>query len=235
MLPAGDSAILLEFGQEIDSEVNRRVQRLSDTLMKFLPRGVIGVVPAYASLLLEYDPLVTSCDILLRALREILPDQVADQERHFRIPTCYGGGYGPDLDEVARTLNLTVDDVVTRHSGQEFRIYCLGFSPGFPYCGILPSALDTPRRAAPRPTTPAGSVGIAGRQTGVYPSDTPGGWPVIGRTPIRLFDVHWDPPIAYRPGDYLRFVPIDAREYERLHELSLAGGARLEAEPDAAH
>ena len=229
---AGDAAVLLEFGQEIDERVNREVQRLAQALLSSPPKGVSGAVPAYTTLLVEFDPLVTSAQAVIDRARALTRQGGDAPGRRFLVPTCYGGAFGPDLEEVARQLGLSPDSVVERHAAQDFRIFCLGFSPGFPLCGVLPQELAIPRRTTPRPKVPVGSVGLAGRQTGVYPATSPGGWQLIGRTPVPLFDVGRDPPVVFGPGDRLRFVPIDAAEYEQLEQAAANGGLVLEEAPD---
>lgn len=227
-VPAGDAAVLLEFGSEIDEEVNEEAQRLAQALLAVPPEGVYGVVPAYTTVLIEYNPLITSSDAVVDHANSLTQLDANLPSRRFLVPTCYGGDFGPDLAEVAERLRLSPARVVERHAGQDFRIFCLGFSPGFPLCGILPDDLETPRRPTPRPKVPAGSVGLAGRQTGVYPATSPGGWQLIGRTPVPLFDVHKDPPVVFRPGDSLRFVPITDTEYRRLESAAACGDLTLE-------
>ncbi len=228
VVPAGDAAVLLEFGREIDEEVNKEAQRLAQALLMAPPEGVQGVVPAYTTLLIEYDPLITSADAVIDRAKSLTQLEAVRPGRRFLVPTCYGGAFGPDLEEVAERLRLSPNAVVERHTAQDFRIFCLGFSPGFPLCGVLPADLETPRRPTPRPKVPAGSVGLAGRQTGVYPATSPGGWQLIGRTPVPLFDVRMDPPVVFHPGDSLRFVPITESEYRRLESAAASGGLELE-------
>lgn len=230
--PAGDAAVLLEFGSLIDESVNGEVQRLAQALLSTPPKGMVGVIPAYTTLLIEFDPLVTSVDAVIEAARAQSKLAADGPGRRFLVPTCYGGSYGPDLEEVAHHLGLTPESVVERHASLDFRVFCLGFSPGFPLCGILPPDLAIARRTAPRPKVPAGSVGLAGRQTGIYPATSPGGWRLIGRTPVPLFDVGKDPPVPFRPGDRLRFVPIGEDRYAHLAEAAADGDLELEEAPD---
>ena len=232
VMQAGDAAVLLEFGSVIDQSVNREVQRLAQALLSSPPEGFMGVVPAYTTLLIAFDPLVTSAEAVIDAAKARTRQPGDEPGRLFLVPTCYGGDFGPDLEEVAQRLGLTPQSVVQRHAALDFRIFCLGFSPGFPLCGVLPPELAIPRRTTPRPKVPAGSVGLAGRQTGVYPATSPGGWQLIGRTPVPFFDVGRDPPVPFRPGDRLRFVPIGEREYARLAEIAAKGGLELEEASD---
>jgi KipI family sensor histidine kinase inhibitor len=214
LAPLGDSALLIVFGDRIDPALNRRALALAKALAD-LP-GVTDRVPAYASLALHYDPCVWSHDGLVEAVTPYLADEggAALEDRRLRIPVCYGGEHGPDLDAVARHCGLAPDEVIARHSGGEYLVYFLGFTPGFAYLGGLDPALATPRRGAPRSSVPAGAVGIAGEQTGIYPQASPGGWRLIGRTPLRLFDPLREPPCVLAPGDRLRFVPIGPDEFE---------------------
>lgn len=178
-------------------------------------------VPAYASLLVYYDPLRTDFDGVRRLLERLLSDETGragGQGRLIEIPVCYGGIYGEDLPFVAEHAGLTEEEVIRIHSGCEYRIYMLGFLPGFPYLGGLDERLATPRLARPRTEIPVGSVGIGGAQTGIYPIASPGGWRLIGRTPLRLFRPEENGHLPYEAGDRIRFVPIGAEEYERLRE-----------------
>lgn len=211
--PLGDSALQIVFGDRPDTALNRRVLALCQSLA-----GVTGLtdrVPAYASLTLHYDPLIWTFAELRNAVE---PFFAADEtgpvaDRQVTIPVCYGGEFGPDLGEVAHHCGLTAGEVIARHSAGEYRVYFLGFTPGFAYLGGLDPTLATPRHATPRPEVPPGAVGIAGSQTGIYPQAGPGGWRIIGRTPLRLFEPAGDPPCLLGPGDRLRFRPIAPREF----------------------
>ena len=184
--------------------------------------GLEETVPAYASLLVKYDPFLTDYDALcgtLRALERQLSASTVTEGKIVEIPVCYGGAYGEDLPFVARHAGITEREVVALHSGQPYRIYMLGFLPGFPYLGGLDERLHTPRLSTPRTRIPAGSVGIGGKQTGVYPMESPGGWQLIGRTPVRPYDPNRAEPILYSAGDYIRFFAVDEQEYRKIEEL----------------
>jgi len=212
LLPAGDAALVVELGDTIDPAINRRVHALAHTLAAMAVPGVIESVPAYRSLLVHYDPLVLSYAQAREAAAAALgrcADLPPQEPRTVEIPTAYGGEYGPDLAYVASYHGLSVEEVVRLHSGAIYTVYMLGFTPGFPYLGGLPPQLATPRLATPRTVVPAGSVGIAGPQTGIYPLSSPGGWQIIGRTPAVLFDPQRDPPALVQPGERVRFVALD--------------------------
>jgi inhibitor of KinA len=209
--PAGDSALLVELGAAIDLALNRRVHALDRRLAASPLPGVVETVPAYCSILIHYDPLrLTSASVIAwaQAAAQDLKTTIDEGGRLVEIPTVYGGDSGPDLDYVARAHGLSAADVVRLHSGADYTVYMMGFLPGFAYLGGLPPELATSRLDTPRARVSAGSVGIAGEQTGVYPLDSPGGWRLIGRTAMRLFDPANMPPALLCPGDRVRFVPI---------------------------
>jgi KipI family sensor histidine kinase inhibitor len=218
-LPAGDQSIVVEFGDTIDPDINALVHRTAAAIRDAHVDGVMEMVPTYRSLLLYYDPLQTTPDDLEQTIRGL---DVADgdstvRHRLVEIPTLYGGEYGPDLGFVAQNAGMTESQVVETHSGTDYLVYTMGFSPGFPYLGGLDQQLATPRLRSPRTLIPAGSVGIAESQTGVYPVASPGGWRLIGRTPLRLFDPGASPPTVIDTGDHVRFVPIgDEAEYHAI-------------------
>ncbi len=216
---AGDRGLLVEYGEGIDPEVNLKVRAVAAVLGQERPAGVAEVVPTYRSLLLVYDPLVTNPARLaerLRGLEGRLGEIPVPAPRTVAIPVCYGGELGPDLPFVAESHGLTEEEAVRLHSGTAYPIYMIGFTPGFPFLGGLPPALHTPRLETPRTAVPAGSVGIANDQTGIYPVTSPGGWRLIGRTPLRLFDPGREEPFLYRAGDLICFEPVSREEYDRL-------------------
>jgi KipI family sensor histidine kinase inhibitor len=206
---ASDRSLLVVFGEEISLEAHQDVVRLTGRLNG--ARGVVNLHPAYASILIDFDPLQVTHGEVRRAVAELYAQAASEpvpEGRTVEVPVCYGGEYGPDLGEVAAAHGLSAEEVMAIHSGADYLVYFLGFSPGFPYLGGMPESIATARLAAPRRRVPAGSVAIGGRQTGVYPLASPGGWRIIGRTPLRLFQAEADPPVLLRMGDHVKFVPI---------------------------
>lgn len=232
-LPAGDSAIQVQLGDGISPEVNRRVHALDRSLRDTPIPGVLDLVPAYRSLLVLFDPVIIAADLLKSSILDraaTLDANLAVRGRVVRVPACYGGPFGPDLGFVASHAGLTADEVVQIHAGGRYLVYMMGFSPGFTYLGGLSPRIAAPRLETPRTAIPAGSVGIAGQQTGIYPVESPGGWRLIGRTPIPLFNAARVPPTAVDPGDWLEFVPVDERTYAAIDEEVKAGTYSVEAE-----
>jgi KipI family sensor histidine kinase inhibitor len=221
IVTAGDSSILIEFGREISPEINKRISALTQLMKEQHIEGVVDMIPAFCSLLINYDPRVISYDELKERLEHLLKIETkAGEERRriFEIPVCYGGEYGPDLDNIARHAGLTPEEVVQIHSSRDYLIYMLGFLPGFCYLGGLDERIHTPRLANPRIKINAGSVGIGGSQTGIYPLDSPGGWQLMGMTPVKTYDPARETPILVEAGDYIRFVPVDEEEFKRIKE-----------------
>lgn len=217
--PAGDAAVVVDMGDRIDRGINRRVHVVARQVRQLLaPLGVVEVTPGYTNLLISYDPASLSFERLSSSLTDLImePTVEAVPRRRVTLPVVYGGAYGPDLDEVARYHGVTPEEIIGLHAGRDYPIFCLGFSPGFPLLGGLDEALHTPRLETPRARVPAGSVAIGGSQTGVYPTSTPGGWRLIGRTPLVLFDLRVVPPVPYEAQDLVRFEPISGSEYEDL-------------------
>ncbi|HET6490336.1 MAG TPA: 5-oxoprolinase subunit PxpB [Syntrophales bacterium] len=217
---SGDRAILVEYGDVIDPAVNEKVRAMTTLLKGNLPEGVEAVIPAYRNLSLLYDPLATSPEKLLSLLLELearLHEVKIPAARIVEIPVLYGGEFGPDIEVVAEHSGLTVEQVIAIHTATDYPIYMIGFTPGFCYLGGLDKRIHTPRRKTPRMLLPGGSVGIAEAQTGMYPVDSPGGWQIIGRTPLRLFAPERENPFLYEAGDRIRFVPVTADVYDRIH------------------
>jgi KipI family sensor histidine kinase inhibitor len=211
---SSDRSLLLVLGDEISLGAHREVLRLTPLLQAV--RAVVNVHPAYASILIDFDPLEIGHRDLERAAAELYAQAAAAPlpvPRTMEIPVCYGGEYGPDLNDVAAMCGRSPDEVVAIHSGADYLVCFLGFSPGFPYLSGMPESIAASRLATPRRSVPAGSVAIGGRQTGVYPLASPGGWRLIGRTPLRLFQPFADPPVLLRMGDHVKFVPISKGDF----------------------
>ena len=209
--PAGDSALLVVFGSEIDLQTNQKVHELDKLLRQTALDGVGESIPTYTSLLLYYDPCKLGYGQVLDWVKQqmdVIPPFNPANSRLVEIPTRYGGEFGPDLEHVASHNQLSLEEVIRIHSTPEYPVYMMGFTPGFPYLGGMDSAIATPRLSTPRTHVPAGSVGIAGSQTGVYPIESPGGWQIIGRTTLSLFDITRETPFLLTPGDRVKFVPV---------------------------
>jgi KipI family sensor histidine kinase inhibitor len=213
----GDRSLLVELGDDISREVNQRVRMLYYSLIDRKLGGVVELIPSYATLLIIFDPLKISLAALKASTARLMectdPSRIP-KPKTVRIPVVYGGDFGPDLTWLAETHRMTPDDVIRYHSTTTYHVYMIGFTPGFPYMGEVPAEIATPRRDTPRTRVPQGSVGIAQRQTGIYPVSSPGGWQIIGRTPIRLFDPEVWPPTPLEIGDAVNFYPIEMEAYE---------------------
>lgn len=224
-LPAGDSAIAVEFGREIDLNINNQVAAMRTVIEAAIDegklKGIVELVPTYGSLLVVYDQLTVGYAGLIEQLKILAEGlegvEIPDREV-VEIPVVYGGEYGPDLGIVAQLNSLSEDEVIKRHSEAEYPIYMLGFVAGFPYLGGMDKSIAAPRKQTPRLKIPAGSVGIAGQQTGIYSVESPGGWQIIGRTPLKLYDADREKPILLRAGQSIRFKPITEAEYEAMTE-----------------
>lgn len=222
MRTAGERGLVVEMGKEISPRVNARVRRLAGWLSREGLVGLIEIVPAYCSLLIYFDPLLLSRPALSQAVTRILAaaaePEVAEDEmvRLIQVPVCYGGEYGPDLADVARYHGLALEEVIAIHSAGPYLVYMLGFTPGFPYLGGLSEKIATPRLEAPRVRVAEGSVGIAGSQTGIYPIASPGGWRLIGRTPLKPFKPEAARPFLFCAGDYVQFNPVTPDRYRAI-------------------
>lgn len=213
---ASDNSLLLIFGETIGLETHLHVLQWLRVLQRADIPWVRNLQPAYASLLVTVELCLTSLDDAQAALRSLEPganSATAASSKLVEIPVCYGGEFGPDLPEVARAHSFTESQIVELHASQLYRVYFLGFSPGFAYLGDLPESMATPRLPTPRKSVPPGSVGIANRQTAVYPSPTPGGWRLLGRTPLSMFRLDSEPHTLLAPGDQVRFLPISPEEF----------------------
>lgn len=206
--PLGDSSILIQLGDAIDPALNARVHALS-AILQTIP-AITETVPAYCTLLVHYDPLKSTYNEIKKLIEEKLArvdDSTHRPSRRLEIPVLYGGASGPDLEPAATTLALSPSELIRLHSEREYTVYMMGFTPGFPYLGIINEKLTLPRMSTPRTRVPAGSVAIAGSQTGIYPVDSPGGWHILGHTPLKLFDPTSDNPFLFAPGDTVKFIP----------------------------
>ena len=225
LLPSGDSAITVEFSRHIDDAANRRVLALDRTLARESIAGVTETVPTYRSLLVHYDPLQIDFGALsdkLAALAEV-PLPATMPGRRWRIPVSYGGEHGIDLEDVARELSASADDIVARHAGGKYRVAMIGFTPGWSYLSGLEDSLHMPRRQNPRLLTPAGTISIGGVQTGVQCLAGPSGWHLLGRTAVRTYQLHRDPIFLLEPGDYVTFSIVDAKTFAEQDRAAEAG------------
>jgi inhibitor of KinA len=224
IVPAGDAAVIVEFDARIDAVVNAQAIALAEALQAAPPGGVRDVVPTYRSVAIYFDPLRTDSAALAalieRETARIRPASAAARPP-VRIPVCYGGEFGPDLPDVAAFAGVEDADVIRLHAAKAYRVFMLGFVPGFAFMGVVDAMIAMPRHATPRVRVPAGSVGIAGVQTGVYPTETPGGWRLIGRTPVRPFDPERAEPFLLKAGDTVEFYPVAREDFDRMR----GGGA----------
>lgn len=229
---AGDRALVVEFGDRIDRALSEHVLRLKSAIDAEPPAGIVETVPTFRSLAIYYDPLVTSRVALEGAIGRLIEGAAAaaTAARLWRVPICYDDGFAPDLAEIARRVGLSPAEVARRHSALTYHVYMLGFLPGFPYLGDLPAELALPRRAEPRLRVPAGSVAIATTLSAIYPYESPGGWHLIGTTPVRLFDAARPRPALLRPGDAVRFEPIDRARFQAIAKETAAGDHAIASE-----
>jgi KipI family sensor histidine kinase inhibitor len=214
IVAAGDSALLAQFDERVDPVINAHVVAVAAALRAARVPGVRDVVPTYRSVGVHFDPLKTDYDALVARIERLaatVKGEPLAARQPIRVPVCYGGDFGPDLPLVARFAQLSEREVIDLHAGTTYRVFMLGFSPGFPYMGVVDARIAAPRRETPRVLVPGGSVGLAGEQTGVYPSDSPGGWQIIGRTPV----ARDDRPFLLEAGDLVRFDPITRDEFDR--------------------
>ncbi|MDR7865215.1 MAG: 5-oxoprolinase subunit PxpB [Sporomusaceae bacterium] len=227
-LNAGEQGLVVEFGASIDPDLNRRVHSTAALVGAAGIPGVREVVPTYRSLLIYFDPLAITRRQLAENVRALVADTGAGQAemsaKVIEIPVAYGGEHGPDLDFVAGHTGLASEEVVAIHTSVPYLVYMLGFTPGFPYLGGMSERIAAPRLVQPRTAIPGGSVGIAGAQTGIYPVASPGGWRIIGRTPVKLFDPGAAKPFLFAAGDYLQFKAVSAADYAAIGAQVAAGG-----------
>jgi len=218
--PLGDSAVVIELGKEISTDIHRQVMAIAAFLEAYSFEGFTEYVPAFTTVTVFYDPLVTDCKTVTSLLKEmeeeLAGEEMTEDAAVVEIPVLYGGPQGPDLSFVAAKAGIPETEVVALHTAATYLVHLIGFAPGFPYLGGLNEKIASPRKDAPAAKIPAGSVGIAGMQTGIYPIETPGGWQIIGQTPLKLFDVERNPPALLKAGNRLRFVAITEEEFDAL-------------------
>ena len=225
-LIAGDRALVVEFGDKIEEQVNSKIRSLTVAIEQ---EGIIGInetVPTYRSLMVIYDPMIMELDELISVIKSIIVkmhELELPGAKVIEIPTLYGGEYGPDIKFVADHNKILIDEVIKIHTDREYLIYMIGFTPGFPYLGGMSDKIEAPRLQKPRTKIPVGSVGIAGKQTGIYPVESPGGWQLIGRTPVKLYDPCRKDPVLLNAGDYIKFISIDENEYKNIEALEKEG------------
>ncbi len=234
-LPCGDTALAVQLGKGIDRQLSDRVLSLHERIRAAALPGVVESVPTFRSLLVHYDPLVTSSAALVKAVGDMIEDtgSAPRRARIWRIPVCYAPEFAPDMADVSERSGLSPNQVAECHAATRYHVYMMGFLPGFPYMGDVAPELVLPRRKDPRTRVPAGAIAIATNLTAIYTLESPGGWNLIGATPIRSFDARWTPPALLAPGDGVLFSPITAQEFGEIRAASEAGNYKVVCE-DAA-
>lgn len=225
-LISGDKALVIEFGDSIEEAINAKIRSITLAIEKEGIIGIIETIPTYRSLMVIYEPMILELEDLIdkvKAIEAKMGEMKLPDAKVIEIPTLYGGEYGPDIEFVAEQNNISIDDVIKIHASRSYLIYMIGFTPGFPYLGGMDDKIATPRLQTPRTKIPVGSVGIAGKQTGIYPIESPGGWQLIGRTPVKLYDPYRKDPVLLNAGDYIKFVQIDEVEYKKIEALESEG------------
>ena len=221
IMPAGDAALVVEFGDIIDENVNAQVHALARKIEEQHIEGIMEVVPTFRSVLVQYDVFVCSYSQIrdvVHSLADTLNVLDKTAKKIVKIPCCYGARFGQDLSDMEKLTGLDRDEIIAIHSATDYKIYMLGFLPGFVYLGGLDKRIEVPRLKTPRVKIRKGAVGIGGNQTGIYPMDSPGGWQLMGLTPVKTYDPDREVPILVEAGDYIRFVPVDRAEYDRIKE-----------------
>ncbi|MDR6784652.1 inhibitor of KinA [Pedobacter africanus] len=218
--PLGDSAVVMQFGDVISETINLQVRTVAAWLDEYTFEGFVEYVPAFTSITIYYEPWLLNYHEMILLLQEMVGNmtdtEMQEQSEVLTIPVHYGGAMGPDLEYVANYHHMSTDEVIALHTQPEYLVYMIGFAPGFPYLGGMDERIATPRKENPRPKIPKGAVGIAGSQTGIYPMETPGGWQLIGQTPLELFDIGKEEPALLKAGDRLRFRPVTEAEWLKI-------------------
>ena len=223
----GDAAVLINFEQKMDPHINNEVVWLADSLEKAKVPGVLYYTPAYCSIVAGYDPALIKFELLRDIILNIYVQEKSKKKKRVKrkkwtIPVCYEPPFSPDMDELEQQLGISKEKIIQLHTRQVYQVYMLGFLPGFPYMGILPKALHCERKKTPRLQVPSGSVGLAGKQTGIYPMEAPGGWQIIGRTPVVVFDEKKENPFFFQPGDLVQFQPLSMQDYFSFSSINSA-------------
>lgn len=225
--PCGDHALTISFGDTISAETNQQVIALYKQLVAEKEQGILDIIPAYTTVTIVFDlafllkkypgqPIMEKVEQLLHHAVQQLQYSITDVSRKVNVPVCYDPSLAPDLIELTETHGISLDELVRLHTERAYRVYMIGFLPGFAYMGSVNERIITPRKNTPRKLVPAGSVGIAGEQTGIYPFDSPGGWQLIGQTPLKIFDATQKEPCYFQPGDEVRFAPISLDEFQKM-------------------
>ncbi len=223
IMVVSDNSIIIEYPAQISQEINRQIRYVTREISEKMADRIVDIIPAYHTVTVGYDCLKNDYRKLVQEIEEILSQTSADKDDQrdvVEIPVCYEEPYGLDIEEVCQIHNISREELIKRHTAPEYLVYMVGFTPGFPYLGGMDESLATPRKKEPRSKLPAGSVGIAGSQTGVYPIESPGGWQIIGRTPLKLFDPYREDPVMIKSGQYIKYVSISAQDYEKLARSS---------------
>ncbi len=229
-LSAGDTALVVQYGEVVDVSINRTVRQLAFAVRKLNIKGVVDIVPTMRSLMIHYDPLFLSKSALIGVVTPLLSnlEELEENNRNWLIPVCYEDEFAPDINDVSKVTNTTIDEIVRQHTLLELEVFMMGFLPGFPYIGLLPEVFDLPRRIEPRVHIPPRSISVAARQTTIYTINSPGGWHLIGRTPVDFYDANRDEPILVRAGDRIKFQAIAKSEFIEIEADIKAGAFNLE-------